>query len=1048
MMQRFIRHGYAPPRSILAVVLAVILCLGSGSTCILLQDPSPPDKPGDVEEPDPGAKALRSLELVYFSDFETDVGAEWSNIRRDATPTASRRFLGQYRNDTATLTLSNLPPHSNVSISFDVYVIGSWDGNSGDAGPDIWYLSCDGKRAFETSFAYWPYATQAYPNVYPIGNNGAQSGAIESGSLGYQYSEGGRFIEWNAVYNTEISVPHTADTVSIAFAARGLEADGSESWGLDNVTVRLSPAPDDWATALTVEAEDFAVRPSGGPITNGWLLWQTARLTDWIEVMPGGTRLRINTVVRSDPANGRWPIMGLTFNQRFLSATTIAQRNWTSHTLEVQTQPGLQQLGIAFTNDEPPTAGQDRNLYVDKVEILVPPGTPQEAWPVRRAVPDFLAEPAVPETDAEVVALADQNIERYRKSDFHVVLATPEGEALDSTRARFQMFRHAFRWGSAVRFNLANPNTPIEQAYRRDMGRLFNYATTEDLIRWGAFEAERGNPRFADLDTYLALCDQLGLELKGHNIIWGNFEDLPKWLTPEDVLNASALLENRTRTLVSHNAGRISTYDVVNEPIHALQWEFWATPAYLGNALAWAHDSDPSARLLINEYELVGVPDMCDNFFVRMHDLLEQGAPLGGIGIQLHANLGEWYTPRQLWRAFERLKTLGVSLELTEISLGQRDAIVVGGPYDGQPWTNALQSQYYEQVVRVAFGHPDIDAVTFWGFTDRKHFQPGSGMLDANLQDKPAGSRYRELLNQEWSTDLTVDTAANGTAGFRGFNGWYRVTSGDLVGTVYLTRETAGTAGAPTIVVMGRRGDGNRDGVIDQADYEAFDNCYAQSAAGPVLADCVPYDINGDREVDCTDWPMFRSRADVQLPAFPPCSLPSPIVSAPGSRYLSVTVPPGSQPVALRVTSESWLCLDKYVNAGGLLQDEPVFQLPEAWGTIDVADPFIVPGSAYTVELFTGTHFSPGADARTWMWGDTNNDGLVDGADLIRVVSAFDGEYGDIDFRTVDLAGCVPNRGVDVADVEAITSVMSGVPYYRDCPAPCDHEGNAWELAP
>ncbi len=1009
--------------------------------------PQPPNGVSDSPTDKPAENRLqKAAKRFYFNDFETSVGSEWSTDVRDTTPIGSRRFLGQFRNETVTLSLSGLPPHTAVTLSFDLYIIGSWDGNVGVNGPNLWTLAGrDGKPIFETTFAYWPSATQAYPNVYPVGNNPAHSGAIEINSLGYKYFEGGQAIEWNSVYNMSFTLADTADSVAFHFTVRNLDVPGSKSWGLDNVSLLITPQ-DEWQTALVLNAADFVSRPVGGAAEDAWNIWSTGRITDWLRIDPACTRIRANTIVRGDPAYGNWPIMGILFNQRFEASTTVAQHNWTTHSFDLDLTPGVNQVAFCYTNDQPPQPGQDRNLYARSLEIQVPSGTPPEAWPVRVPPPDDMAEPPIPATDEGVVALANENIEKYRKGDFHVAFVDPSGAALSGAPVQASMFRHAFKWGTAVRLDLDHPQFPLEQAYRRDLGRMFNHGTTENLIRWGAFEAVRGQPRYDAMDTYLSLCTELGVDLKAHNIIWGHFEDLPTWLTSDDLDHAMNLLETRTRGLVGHYRGRVASYDVVNEPLHALQWEFWAGPSYLESALKWAREEDPAAQLLVNEYEIVAVPDMCDNFYVRMKDVRERGGPFDGVGIQLHSNLGEWYTPREMWRGFERMAQLGVSLHLTEVSLGELGGSVRGGPYEGEPWTDELQAEYYEQVMRVTFGHPAMESLTFWGFTDRRHYQPGSGLLDEALKPKAAALRYAHLLQHEWSTEAALRTSAAGSASFRGFFGWYRFTSGNSVGVAYLSAGSTGTTQQPVVVTLRPFGDADGDGVFGEGDMPAFVACYNQSASGPVLAPCVPFDANGDANVDCTDHKTLSPRyVGVKPPPLPPCTIAPATVTAMGCRYLAVTVPSGSQPVALRVTSEDWLCLSRYIDANGFLVAQPVYRLPAEWNRIVVADPFIVPDTTYAVQVDIGGDLSAPAAAKTWKWGDVNNDSRVDEDDLKRVLDAFHGDYSDLPFENVDVAPCVPNRGVDLDDVTAVMNAVNGESYYLKCPRPCNPDGLPWD---
>ena len=91
--------------------------------------------------------------LVYSNDFESPVGAEWSNQLMSATP-AGHGFLGRFAWDAVTLSLDDMAAHASVTLQFDLYIISSWDGNVEFSGPDIWGVEVvDGPRLMRTSFA-------------------------------------------------------------------------------------------------------------------------------------------------------------------------------------------------------------------------------------------------------------------------------------------------------------------------------------------------------------------------------------------------------------------------------------------------------------------------------------------------------------------------------------------------------------------------------------------------------------------------------------------------------------------------------------------------------------------------------------------------------------------------------------------------------------------------------------------------------------------------------------------------------------------------------
>ncbi len=188
--------------------------------------------------------------VVYSNDFEHAVGPEWSSQVRSSTPVGARQFLGEFSSGTVMLTLDELPPHTEVSVRFDLFILKSWDGQGpeGDpSGPDKWGFSVvDSEMDFVTTFsnhlpgdsAIYPEGKeQKYPNEWPDGENMPPcSGASEVDSLGYTY-------RGDSVYAMVFSLAHAADNITLHFTGDLTNEISNESWGLDNVTVSTDGEP-------------------------------------------------------------------------------------------------------------------------------------------------------------------------------------------------------------------------------------------------------------------------------------------------------------------------------------------------------------------------------------------------------------------------------------------------------------------------------------------------------------------------------------------------------------------------------------------------------------------------------------------------------------------------------------------------------------------------------------------------------------------------------------------------------------------------------------
>jgi hypothetical protein len=198
---------------------------------------------------------------VVAYDSDAGFGDEW-NTQTTTTSPCGESYLGEFGNQTVRLSLENLPPHTQAYVSFDLYILRSWDGNqvkwpavpgsfqmqgvmSPDSivGPDRWQLKTDGQTRLDTTYSNWASNAfhQAYPGTYPAGNYPAQTGASRINSLCYSYYNAGPM---DSVYRMFVPIDHTGSSLQVDFAAFGLQSLADESWGLDNVQVILSGGAD------------------------------------------------------------------------------------------------------------------------------------------------------------------------------------------------------------------------------------------------------------------------------------------------------------------------------------------------------------------------------------------------------------------------------------------------------------------------------------------------------------------------------------------------------------------------------------------------------------------------------------------------------------------------------------------------------------------------------------------------------------------------------------------------------------------------------------
>ena len=180
---------------------------------------------------DGDADDVLTVRMAAFDAASPDFTG-WSHTSVATSPSGAK-FLGEFANDTVTLTVggnaSPLPTHDILSVSFDLLILNSMDGNQ--SGPDVFTFAIDGVPTLVTSFANTG-ADQAYPGSYPGASNPSRTGAVANNSLGYTFYG-------DSTYRITLTVPHARTGATISWSARNLGGGGDESWGLNGVTVAV-----------------------------------------------------------------------------------------------------------------------------------------------------------------------------------------------------------------------------------------------------------------------------------------------------------------------------------------------------------------------------------------------------------------------------------------------------------------------------------------------------------------------------------------------------------------------------------------------------------------------------------------------------------------------------------------------------------------------------------------------------------------------------------------------------------------------------------------
>ena len=267
--------------------------------------------------------------------------------------------------------------------------------------------------------------------------------------------------------------------------------------------------------------------------------------------------------------------------------------------------------------------------------------------------------------------------------------------------------------GAAVQASLLRSDA----TYTATFAHHFNYLTAENEMKWGQIERQQGQRNYEPADEIVAFASARGLRVKGHVLVWHG--DSPAWYEGLPTAEAWRALDDHIRTTVGRYRGRVAAWDVVNEAVaddrSGLRDSVYLRklgPNYIAEAFRIAREADPDALLIYNDYGGEGLNRKSDDIYALVQDLLSQGAPIGGVGLQMHLDVLSRPATSDIAGNIRRLSELGLLVNISEMDV--RVARMSGD------LTARLEEQRraYHDVTALCVAEPRCHAVTFWGFTD------------------------------------------------------------------------------------------------------------------------------------------------------------------------------------------------------------------------------------------------------------------------------------------------------------------------------------------
>jgi endo-1,4-beta-xylanase len=319
---------------------------------------------------------------------------------------------------------------------------------------------------------------------------------------------------------------------------------------------------------------------------------------------------------------------------------------------------------------------------------------------------------------------------------------------VDSTKGLKDFYEDYFLIGVAVGPN----NLGGDQA--KMIKKHFNSLTAENAMKPGPIHPEENRYAWENADKIVDFAQANGLKVRGHTLCWHN--QTAPWMFKDSEGNqvtkevALARLKDHITRVVSRYKGKIYAWDVLNEAVEdsdtaklyrETMWYKICGEEYIAKVFQWAHEADPDAVLVYNDYNTEN-PSKRDRIYKMLKKLLDEGVPVNDVGLQGHWNIND-PTEKNLRDAIDKFSSLGLKIQITELDVSIYESSADTAGIGFTPQREQKQIDFYKMAFKVFREKKDvITGVTFWNVSDlhswrdRRDMKVYPLLFDENLKPK------------------------------------------------------------------------------------------------------------------------------------------------------------------------------------------------------------------------------------------------------------------------------------------------------------------------
>ncbi|MEO8254509.1 MAG: endo-1,4-beta-xylanase [Flavobacterium sp.] len=296
--------------------------------------------------------------------------------------------------------------------------------------------------------------------------------------------------------------------------------------------------------------------------------------------------------------------------------------------------------------------------------------------------------------------------------------------------------------GMAIKASQLTTGSPYDIILKNE----FSSISAEYEMKMDQISTASGVYNWTVADKIVAYGNTNGINVHGHALVWHN--SVPQWLKDFSGTDAefAAEVKKYITDVVTHYAGKVKSWDVVNEAVDDVDGKMRNTiflqrmgANYVKDCFQWARDAaiaanDKKLLLFYNDYATSTNSAKQDKVFSLVDDLKAANV-IDGLGYQMH-NTYLTPTKAQIESDLNKAVTKGLKIHVSELD------IQVNQFNDVTSFTNErrlAQKAKYKEMVKIYNALPAANkyALTVWGMRDNESWIPYSTDLNHVGNDWP-----------------------------------------------------------------------------------------------------------------------------------------------------------------------------------------------------------------------------------------------------------------------------------------------------------------------